>query len=33
MPMQQAIEVIERNFLAGNLAELRVKLSGGEDMT
>jgi hypothetical protein len=33
MPMQQAIEVTERNFLARDLAELAVKLSGGEDLT
>jgi hypothetical protein len=33
MPMQQAIEVTERNFLARDLAELAVNLSGGEDLT
>jgi hypothetical protein len=33
MPMQQAIEVTEGNFLAGDLAELAVNLSGGEDLT
>src|ERR1019366_3668961 len=33
MPVQQAIEVTERNFLARNLAELAVHLSGGEDLT
>ncbi|HVS81718.1 MAG TPA: hypothetical protein VHE60_08275 [Pyrinomonadaceae bacterium] len=33
MPVQQAIEVTERNILARNLAELAVHLSGGEDLT
>src|ERR1019366_8574187 len=32
MPMQQAIEVTERNFLACDLAELAVNLSGSEDL-
>ncbi len=33
MPMQKAIEVTERNFLARDLAELAVYLPGGEDLT
>jgi hypothetical protein len=32
MPVQQAIEVTERNFLTCDLAELAVNLSGGEDL-